>query len=372
MKLSVFFGILSTIILLACNKDDSQGNEGDPSNLEVVILSVDHETYEVEVQAAADDAKLYQFYLDDSEDPEYLNDNGYFKHTFEGEGTFEFTIRAYGSSGRYIKSVEEVTIGLETQPVPLSRGYTSPLVQPGYTLVWNDEFNANVIESANWTFETGDGCPTLCGWGNNEKQYYREENAWVGDSTLTIEARRESFGSRDYTSARMKTQGKITQQYGRIDVRALLPEGQGLWPAIWAMGENISSAGWPACGEIDIMEMIGGSGRENTVHGTLHWENEGSHAQYGGSNTLPSSVYNYSEAYHVFSIIWDENSIKWYSDDVLYHEMSITDSELSEFHQPFFFLLNVAVGGNWPGNPVPSTDFPQQMKVDYIRVYQAD
>ena len=238
----------------------------------------------------------------------------------------------------------------------------------GYSLVWNDEFNDTGINSNHWVFETGDGCPNLCGWGNNELEYYRTQNAWVGEEVLTLEARKENFGGRNYTSARLKTQGKKSFKYGRIDIRALLPKGQGIWPALWMLGNDISNIGWPKCGEIDIMEMVGGQGKDNQVHGTLHWDNGSGHASYGQSYTLPSGIF--AGAYRVFTLIWTETSMKWYVDDQIFNTVDITDPSMSEFHQPFFFILNVAVGGNWPGSPDATTVFPQQMKVDYIRVFQ--
>ena len=147
-----------------------------------------------------------------------------------------------------------------------------------------------------------------------------------------------------------------------------MPYGQGIWPAFWMMGVNHPSVGWPRCGEIDVVEMIGGSGRENTIHGTVHWSHDGGHAEYGGSNTLSSGTY--ADGFHIYSIEWDEVAIRWLVDGDEYHVIDITPSQLSEFHQEFFFLLNVAVGGNWPGNPNSRTEFPQRMEVDFIRVVQ--
>ncbi len=241
-------------------------------------------------------------------------------------------------------------------------GYVSPETYNGMTLVWRDEFDEITDD---WTFEIGTGNN---GWGNNELQYYREENASIFEGHLVIEARKESFGGRSYTSSRMITQNKQTFQYGRIDIRAALPEGQGIWPALWMLGANFPSVGWPDCGEIDIMEMIGGNGRENTVHGTVHWDNNGSYASYGGDYSI--SGLNFHEEFHVFSIIWNASEIRWLVDDVQYHVIDITPTALDEFRQDFFFIFNVAVGGNWPGSPNSTTAFPQRMYVDYVRVFQ--
>lgn len=235
-------------------------------------------------------------------------------------------------------------------------------------LIWSDNFDGTSLNTEYWTYETGPN------WFNNELQYYSDQNVTVSDGKLTIEARGESVEGRNYTSSRIKTQDKFEFQYGRVDIRASLPEGQGLWPALWMLGSNISEVNWPACGEIDIMEMIGGQGRENTVYGTLHWQDPNGdpgnsfHAQTGSTYSLSTGTF--SGDFHVFSIIWDETSIKWYVDEVLSHEISITPPDLSEFHQPYFFIFNVAVGGDFPGNPDNSTVFPQQMIVDYVRVYQ--
>ena len=244
-------------------------------------------------------------------------------------------------------------------------GYESPTSYPGYTLVWNDEFSGAALNLSDWSYEIGTGNN---GWGNNEAQYYRAENTSVANGYLTIQARKENFGGRSYTSSRLITKNKQSFRYGRIDIRAVLPQGQGLWPALWMLGTNISTVGWPESGEIDIMEMVGGSGREDTVHGTGHWDNNGSNASYGGDYTLNSGTF--ADEFHVFSIEWDSNLIRWYVDDVQYHALSISSAGLSEFRKEFFFIFNIAVGGNWPGYPDASTVFPQRMLVDYVRVFQ--
>ena len=246
-------------------------------------------------------------------------------------------------------------------------GYESPTSYPGYNLVWSDEFNGNSLNLSDWTHEIGTGCPSLCGWGNNELEYYRAENTAVADGALTIEAKEENFGGRSYTSSRIKTESKQTFQYGRIDVRAVLPQGQGIWPAIWMLGQSISSIGWPHAGEIDIMELVGNN--DDTILGTVHWQAGGGYAYNGDNVTLPSG--SFADEYHVFSIVWDSSSISWYLDDsaIPFHTFSITQPDRSEFKAPFFFLLNIAVGGNLPGAPDGSTVFPQKMIIDYVRVF---
>jgi hypothetical protein len=360
---------LLALMFTFCSKNGEDVNTLDPKNLTVDVISIDHETGEVVIQASAEDAVLYHFYVGNSGIPVEENATGLFEYTFGDNGKYDIEVRAYGASGRYLKTIKQITIEYEIAYVPIDQGYFSPLTYDGYDLVWSDEFEGNTVNNQNWVFETGDGCPNLCGWGNNELQYYRNENAWVGDEVLTIEARKEDFGNRNYTSARLKTQNLQSFQYGRVDIRALLPKGKGLWPALWMLGNNISSVGWPACGEIDIMELIGGTGGDNQVHGTLHWDN-GGHTFTGKGYTLSSGTF--ADEYHVFSIIWDENSIKWFVNDIQFHTINITPEHMTEFHDKFFFIFNVAVGGNWPGSPDNTTKFPQQMKVDYVRVFQQE
>jgi beta-glucanase (GH16 family) len=237
------------------------------------------------------------------------------------------------------------------------------------TLIWSDEFDAGSLDAAKWTHEQGDGCPNVCGWGNNELQYYQSNNTSIIEGIAMIEARVENVGGRNYTSSRIITKDKFTFKYGRVDVRAALPKGQGIWPAIWMLGKSIGAVSWPKCGEIDIMEMIGGAGREKTVHGTAHWDESG-HKYDGGHYDLSAGTF--ADEFHVFTIIWTETAITWYVDDIQFHVIDITPATLSEFKEEYFLLMNVAVGGNWPGNPDGNTAFPQRMFVDYIRVFQQD
>ena len=342
-----------------------------PENLTVEVQADSENPKKFIIQATAENVIEYDFRMAGDEEALEKNTSGRFEYTFTSGGKKKIEVRAYGEIGVFLKEIKEISVPgeeeEEEEPIVPGEGYSTPLNYEGYELMWNDEFDGNTVNSENWTFEIGDGCPNICGWGNNELQYYREQNAWVEEGILTIEARKESVGGKRYTSARMKTQGKKSFQYGRIDIRALLPEGQGIWPALWMLGDNITSVGWPACGEIDIMEMIGGNQRENTVHGTLHWDING-HADAGNDYTLSSGTF--ADGYHVFSIIWNENTMRWFVNDVEYGVIDISPSHMSEFHNSFFFIFNIAVGGNWPGNPDNDTVFPQQMKVDYIRVFQ--
>jgi beta-glucanase (GH16 family) len=246
-------------------------------------------------------------------------------------------------------------------------GATSPTSYTNMKLVWADEFDGTALNSDFWSFETGNGSN---GWGNNELQFYRTQNTSIQDGHLVITAKKEPFGGKEYTSSRIITKSKKEFRYGRVDIRAALPKGQGIWPALWMLGSNFDTVSWPACGEIDIMEMIGGGGRENTVHGTVHWQNEGKHAQFGGKTTLPSGTF--SDQFAVYSITWDATSIRWFVDNKQYHVIDTTPAELDEFRRNFFFIFNVAVGGNWPGSPNTTTTFPQHMIVDYVRVFQSN
>lgn len=236
------------------------------------------------------------------------------------------------------------------QPQPPSQPLT-------YQLVWADEFDSSAINTANWNFETGGG-----GWGNNEKQYYQEANATVSGGNLVITARKQTVNNHSYTSARMTTQDKRMFLYGKIEARMKVPLAQGLWPAFWTLGTNFKTVGWPKCGEIDIMEHIN---TENLIYGYMHWDNNG-HASYGGKTTTTPAEY------HVYAIEWDSGSIRWYLDGVLYHEANIANNVngTSEFHAPFFIILNMAVGGNWPGQTIDDSKLPASFHVDYVRVYQ--
>lgn len=231
-----------------------------------------------------------------------------------------------------------------------------------YSQVWADEFDNLPVATSNWKFETGTG---QNGWGNNELQYYtnRPLNATILNGKLLIIGRKESFGGSNYTSARLKTQGLQSWKYGKIEARMKLPKGQGIWSAFWMLGQNIGQLGWPRCGEIDIMERIN---NENAVHGTIHWDANG-HQYYGNpSGSLGTA------GYHVYSIEWNTTGIRWLMDGVQYGSANTTNSinGTEEFHSPFFILFNLAIGGNWPGNPNASTVFPDTMHVDYVRVHQ--
>ena len=240
---------------------------------------------------------------------------------------------------------------------------------PGWTLVWSDEFDGSALDASKWEVQLGDGCPDLCGWGNGELQSYARDNLTVGGGVLTITAREEADGS--FTSARLRTLGKGDWTYGRFEVKAKLPTGQGLWPAIWLLFSDDTYGGWAASGEIDIMEAIGSEPDE--IFGTLH---------YGGP--FPDNVFTgkdfhlaagtFADDFFVFIVEWEAGEIRWYINNVLYQTQTEWFSTGGDYPAPFdhafHMILNVAVGGNLPGAPDETTVFPQQMVVDYVRVYQ--
>ncbi|MDX2284232.1 MAG: family 16 glycosylhydrolase [Bacteroidia bacterium] len=255
----------------------------------------------------------------------------------------------------------------DTGPVIPATGYSTPEDYPGMQRVWRDEFDGTALNQADWTHEIGNGNG---GWGNNELQFYRAENTSLVNGHLVIEAKQESFGGFGYTSSRLKTQLKKSFTHGRIDIRAVLPEGQGIWPALWMLGESIATDGWPACGEIDIMELVGHE--PGKVHGTVHYGASFPQHQYIGQSISLEGGAKFSEEFHVFSIDWKQDTIRWYMDDKLYFTFTKaqTGAQPYPFNAPHFFIFNVAVGGNWPGSPNASTTFPQRMIVDYVRVFQ--
>lgn len=283
----------------------------------------------------------------------------------EPDESFEITISRVDGDVEIENGTATMTIvNDDSQTVPLiipQTGYSTPESYTNMNLIWRDEFDGTAVKSDNWTFEIGRGNN---GWGNQELQSYQRENATIVDEYLVIEARKEDVGG-NYTSSRMITKNKFDFQYGRVDIRAALPKGQGIWPALWMLGANIDQVSWPACGEIDIMEIVGHE--PNRLFGTAHWADNG-HRSFGQNTTLSSG--DFSDEFHVFSIVWDEERIRWYLDDRLYNTLDITAPALNELTKNQFFIFNVAVGGLWPGDPDATTNFPQRMIVDYIRVFQ--
>jgi beta-glucanase (GH16 family) len=231
----------------------------------------------------------------------------------------------------------------------------------------SEEFNVDGSPNPElWSYNIGTGSN---GWGNNELQYYtdRTQNIKVENGVLKITARREQYMGSSYTSARIISKGKYEKKYGRIEARIKLPRGKGLWPAFWMLGANSDTVIWPQCGEIDIMEYLGNSPTKifGTVHGPGYSAGESVSKNFFLSNS------RFDTDFHIFGIEWDENRVNFYVDDFLYH--SVTPEDVPGewvFNQSFYMILNVAVGGNLPGAPNGETPFPQEMLVDYIRVYE--
>lgn len=248
-----------------------------------------------------------------------------------------------------------------------------PPPPPSYVLTWSDEFsaaNGSLPDSSKWVMETGG-----TGWGNNELETYtnRTKNVDIHDGKLMIIAAKETYTGTDgitkqYTSARLKTAGLFEQKYGRFEARIQVPQGQGMWPAFWMLGSNVGKVGWPDCGEIDIMENIGKE--PDKVHGSMHGPGYSGGNSLTGTFTLPSG--KFADGFHIFAVEWEPSVVRFYVDSNLYETRTPADLPSGStwvFDHPFFVLLNVAVGGDWPGSPDTTTVFPQTMLVDYVRVY---
>ena len=245
----------------------------------------------------------------------------------------------------------------------------------GYTLTWNDEFEGTEINTSNWVYELGDGTAygLAPGWGNGEKQLYTNStsNSKItidsdGNSALVIIANEESAGS--FTSAKLTTQNLQSFRFGKIEARMKLPEGKGLWPALWMLGDNITEIDWPGCGEVDLFELLGDA--PNTLYNNVHYTNaENKHNEMLGTYVLGTG--NFSDNYHIFRLDWTPESMVFSVDGEQTHMISI-GTDMKEFQRSFYLILNIAVGGGWPGDPDNTTVFPQEMYIDYIRVFEKD
>jgi beta-glucanase (GH16 family) len=246
---------------------------------------------------------------------------------------------------------------------------------PKWVLTWNDEFNAadgTPVDQSKWTQVMGGS-----GWGNDELEYYTESprNAHQERGSLVIEALQEPYTgpdgvTRQYTSARLKTAGKFSQAYGRFEARIKMPRGQGIWPAFWLLGDDISAVKWPRCGEIDIVENLGSE--PSIAHGTIHGPGYSGQRGISSAYTLPDD-HHFTDNFHLFAVEWEPEEIRFYVDEDLFATKRPSDLPAGArwvYDHPFFVILNLAVGGKWPGNPDATTQFPQKMLVDYVRVYR--
>jgi beta-glucanase (GH16 family) len=356
----IFWLVCICLLHFGCKK---QAAAVVPANLQLVATVSTDGSGRVDFAASATGADRYFFNFGQGSAESIRSDDGKAYTIYAESGTFTVKVTAFSKDNKSIEINQKVTV--DKNDAIDDTGYKSPESYPGLNLVWKDEFNGTSLDKQFWTFEQGNGVE---GWGNWELQHYREENTKVNGGYLTITAKKENFGGKEYTSSRLKTQDKKDFLFGRIDFRAKLPKGQGIWPAFWMLGANIEAVKWPFCGEIDIMEVVGGGpGKDNTLHGTVHYE-DGGHKYIGSSTTLASG--DFYDKFHVFSIVWSATSIRWLLDDVEYYNFDTTGQNKDEFRRPHFLLINLAVGGNWPGPPNANTVFPQKLIVDYVRVFQ--
>lgn len=345
-----FYRVFAIAVIFSCFNCSSGGGGGTgddtPSNLivnyEVVgttaSLPNGNGTGVVNFSVSADNATSYKILIGST----VINSTtGIFSYTFTQGGTNSYTVYVSAYNGSKFISTSKVIIV-----------YVIP------TMAWADEFNVDgPPDSSKWSYETGAG-----GWGNNELQYYtsRPENVIVQGGVLKINLLKENYMGSNYTSARIVTRNKYTLQYGKVDIRAKLPAGGGTWPALWMLGANLDTSPWPACGEIDIMEHVGNN--QNRIYGTLH------HPGHSGANGDGSSVVisNATTEFHVYSLEWSSTTIKFYVDNVVYY--TFNNSSGLPFNNPFFFIMNCAMGGNFGGAVDPNFT-AATLEVDYIHVY---
>jgi beta-glucanase (GH16 family) len=346
-----FYKLFALVVIFSCFNCSSSGSgegSGDitPSNLvvdyDIVGASVSLPNGDgsgvVNFTASADNATSYKILIGST----VINSiTGIFSHTFTQGGTNAHTVYVSAYNGtKFISTSKVVTVYVTS------------------TVAWADEFNTDgAPDPAKWGYELGAG-----GWGNNELQYYtsRPENVIVQGGVLKINLLKENYMGSNYTSARIVTKNKYTLQYGRVDIRAKLPAGGGTWPALWMLGANYETSAWPACGEIDIMEHVGNS--LNRIHGSLH------HPGHSGGNSDSGivDITNATTQFHVYSLDWSSTTIKFYVDNVVYYTFNNTSG--LPFNNPFFFIFNCAMGGNFGGAVDPNFT-AATLEVDYIHVY---
>lgn len=330
---------LLLLTLISCGKDKKGNTPNPPANLVVNAVVATDNSGNVSFTATATNATTY----------EYGFGNGVFQtvptgvvtYKYPASGTYTVTVTAKNGAGQSISKTIEVTVTV------------------ALALVWSDEFDTpGAPDPARWGYDIGAG-----GWGNNELQYYtnRLENASCSNGTLKIVLKAENFSGSPYTSARILSKGKFSFKYGKVEARAKLPAGGGTWPAIWMLGDNISSVGWPACGEIDIMEHVGN--QLNKIFGTVHYPGNSGGNAVGGTTTIS----NVTTEFHRYGIEWNTTTIKFLVDDVVF--FTFNNSSSLPFNQNFFLIMNIAMGGNFGGTVDPAFT-SGTMEVDYIRVYQ--
>ena len=339
MKRFLLVTIGLAVTWIGCGDKNTPPNPVAPTNLNVSVTVATDNSGNVQFTATATNAVNYDFDLG----------NGIFQSSTSGSLTYR-----YPATGNYLVNV----VAKSASGLTLSKS-TNVSVTVVQSMVWSDEFDIPGAPNASkWDYDIGAG-----GWGNNESQYYtnRLDNAIVSNGTLKIIAKAETFSGSNYTSARLLTRNKFTFKYGKIEMSAKLPAGVGTWPAFWMLGENFPTAGWPACGEIDIMEHKGSD--LNRIHGSLHYPGRSG----GNPVTATTLIQNATTAFHLYSCEWSPQSIKFFVDGNLYH--SVVNNSNLPFNQPFFIILNLAMGGTFGGNIDPSFT-SATYEIDYVRVYQ--
>lgn len=336
---SLLFAFVSLLTIFgACGKGEAPSPVGPPTNVTITATVSGDNSGNVSFRATATNVVSYEFDLG----------NGVFRTVTDGLLTYR-----YPASGTYAVNVVAKSSSGQT-----ASARTTVTVSVSRSLIWSDEFDSpGAPDPAKWGYDIGAG-----GWGNNELQYYtnRLDNAVVSNGNLKIIAKREAFSGSPFTSARLLSRGKFSFQYGRVDARAKLPVGVGTWPAIWMLGNNIGAVGWPACGEIDIMEHKGSD--LNKIYGTVHYPGNSGGAAIGGTKV----VSNVTTEFHIYSVEWDAQTIKFMIDDVIF--FTVANNSNLPFNQPFFLLLNVAIGGTFGGAVDPAFS-NSAMEIDYVRVY---
>lgn len=337
--------LVSCQIFVSCGKSDV-GADTAPTNLALKSEISTDGSGTVVFTATADGAVSFDFDFGTGEYASAASGIVTYKYTIPGTNTYLVSVTAIGSSGLTSKKTFDVTVTVKTDA-------------PG--LIWSDEFtNDGAPDPAKWGYDLGTGSG---GWGNQELQYYtsRSENVTVKDGVLKIKAIKENYAGSAYTSTRLITKGLFSFRYGKVEVRAKLPVGVGTWPAIWMLGNNISTVGWPACGEIDIMEHRGSE--PNKIFGTLHYPGRSG----GNADGNTKVISNATTEFHIYSLEWSASSIKIYVDEQLIH--SFANNAAVPFNHEFFLILNVAMGGTFGGQVDPAFT-SAVMEVDYVRVYK--
>ena len=334
------------IIASSCKKPESEGanNKIAPTDLTINATASTNGTGEVAFTASATNAVTYDYEFGNG--VVQTGTNGTVTYQYNQSGNYTVGVTAISSSGLTLKKTANIQVTVNTGT--------------GNNLVWSDEFNTpGAPDPAKWGYDIGTGSN---GWGNAESQYYtnRSQNVIVEGGMLKIKALKENFGGSNYTSARIKTQGKFSFKYGKVEIKAKLPVGGGTWPALWMLGNNITTASWPACGEIDIMEHVGNT--QNKIYGTLHYPN------FSGGNAVSKTINisNASTEFHIYSLDWRADAIRFYVDGTLFHTFTNTSS--LPFNQNFFLIINCAMGGNFGGAINPNFT-SSTFEVDYIRVF---